>query len=506
MVAPVLNSKDDARPTGRNNELSVGPVGSAPRSAVVGVVLAAGCARRFGENKLLAPFEGKPLLHWVIDAALRSRLASLIVVLGHEHIRMRRALSDLAGEQRLSLVVNESYRLGQSTSVVAGLAAVPPVCAGAMFFVADQPLLDSSVIDRLIAAFEASDGGICYPTCDGLRGNPVIFGPRFFSELRQLSGDRGGGVVIEAHPDAAIPIDFSDPMPFRDIDRRADLDFLSLRGVAASQLAEPVSLVAALGLETSRVISLCGAGGKTGLLEALVREFASSSDERILATTTTKMASNEADGPWRACQVGNEVDARSLIGDDPSPVLAYRAVDAQRGRLMGVPTETIDALAQDGQFTRILVETDGSRRRPLKAPNATEPIFPSSTDTVVIVAGISGIGRPLDENTVFRAEHWSALTGMQLSTTVTADALAQVIEHPSGLARGAPPGARRVLFLNQADTPEQVATGSRVLQALLRRGQLLLERGVIGRLRPELQICTIRVFGTGASQVSGGET
>ncbi len=481
------------------------PASSAPRSAVAGVILAAGRSRRFGENKLLAPFKGKPLLRWVVEAALRSRLASLLVVLGHEHARVREALIDLDEEPRLSFVVNECYGRGQSTSVVAGLAAVSPASAGAMFFVGDQPLLDSSVIDRLIAAFEASDGGICYPTCDGRRGNPVIFGCRFFAELQRLSGDRGGGVVIETHPEATVPVDFSDPMPFRDIDSRSDLDLFAFGGAAGSRPAEPTTVAAALGLETSRVISLCGAGGKTSLMATLVREFASLKGERIIATTTTKMASDEAHGPWRACQVMDQADALAAIGDDPDPVLAYRAVDHQRVRLLGLPAETVDAFASSGRFTRILVEADGSRRRPLKAPDAGEPVFPASTDTVIIVAGISGIGRPLDENTVFRSGRWSELTGVPASAIVTADALARVIEHPDGLARGAPPHARRVLFLNQADTPDRVAVAHQVLQALWARGRRPPERAAIGRLRPEVRICAWRASGTPDLQVSGGE-
>ena len=473
------------------------PLDSAPRSGVVGVILAAGCARRFDGNKLLASFKGRPLLRWVIDAALHSRLASLIVVLGHEHARVRRALSDLAGERRLSIVVNQSYRQGQSTSVMAGLAAVPPICTGAMFLVGDQPLIDASVIDRLIAAFEASEGGICFPSCQGQRGNPVVFSTRFFPKLLQLKRDRGGSAIIEANRGAAVPVCFSDPTPFRDVDSRTDLDSLSLGGNVLDRSQAALTLVAALGLETSRVISLCGAGGKTSLMAALTREFSSMPRERVLATTSTKMAISEGVGPWRPCETRNAADILAAASGDTRPILAYRALDYGRGRLLGVSPETIDQLAESGRFTRILVEADGSRCRPLKAPNAREPVFPSSTDTVVIVASLSGLGRPLEENTIFRAEHWSALTGVPISATVTADALARVIEHPSGLARGAPRRARRVLFLNQADTPDRMVAGHHVLEGLPK--QPLLEKAVIGRLRPELQICAVRAFWTDES-------
>jgi probable selenium-dependent hydroxylase accessory protein YqeC len=452
--------------------------------------MAAGSSQRFNGNKLLEPFRGKPLLRWVVGAALRSRLVAVNVTLGHEQDRIRHALADLAGDKRLIFMTNERHANGQSESIIAGLAAVPADSAGAMFLVGDQPLLDAGTIDRLIAAFEASPAGICYPWCEGQRRNPVIFPRRFFADLRRLRGDVGGSVVIAAHPEAAVPVAFDDPKPFRDVDRRADIDLLLSHGTEAGAPSATTSLIGALGLETSRVIALCGSGGKTGLMAALVREFAAKRGERILATTTTKMGTDEVDGPWHACCATDAPGLLAAAEKQTSPLLAYRAIDTQRGRLLGLPAELIDALAKTGRFTRILVEADGSRRRPLKAPSAHEPVFPASTDAVVMVAGLSGLGLPLSDEIVFRPDCWAALTGTKLSERVTADALARVITHPEGLARGAPSQARRVLFLNQADTPGRRAEAEAVLQALSTLGGRRPERSAVGQLQPELRVWT----------------
>ncbi len=448
------------------------------------------------------PFRGKPLLRWVVEAALRSRLASVNVILGHQHSRVREALVDLDGAGRLAFTMNERHENGQSESIIAGLSAVSADCAGAMFLVGDQPLLDAGAIDRLIAAFEASPTGICYPWCDGQRRNPVIFARRFFTDLRQLRGDVGGSVVIANHPEAAVPVTFGDPKPFCDVDRRADIDLLSSEGTDASGSAA-MTLVRALGLETSRVISFCGSGGKTGLMAALVREFAARSSERILVTTTTKMGIEEADGPWRACCAAEAADLLAATEKQMPAVLAYRAVNTQRGRLLGLPAEMIDALAKHDRFTRILVEADGSRRRPLKAPCAHEPVFPESTDVIVIVAGLSGLGLPLSDEIVFRADSWAALTGCQLSEQVTAEALARVITHPYGLVRGAPSQARRVLFLNQADTPHRMAEADVVLRALSTLDGLHPERCVVGQLQPEPRVWMLRALAAQERQNSG---
>jgi molybdenum cofactor cytidylyltransferase len=96
------------------------------RSAVAGVIMAAGLSGRFGRNKLLEPFRGRPLLRWTIEAALRSRLLCITVILGHEQDRIRHALTDFAGEARLSFTFNPSYRDGQSGSVVAAFHPAAP--------------------------------------------------------------------------------------------------------------------------------------------------------------------------------------------------------------------------------------------------------------------------------------------------------------------------------------------------------------------------------------------
>jgi probable selenium-dependent hydroxylase accessory protein YqeC len=358
-----------------------------------------------------------------------------------------------------------------------------------MFLVGDQPLLQSRAIDQLIAAFE-SGGRICYPSCGGRRGNPVIFDARFFPELQRLSGDSGGRTVIEAYPDAVVPVIFTDESLFRDVDRRAALAMLAaVHGRSHKQ----TSLARALGLDASRVISLCGAGGKTSLMAALTRELASDG-ERVLATTTTKMATSELDGPWRACRADDCDDLLARTNDLAAPLLAYRTLARERSRLRGFSVAVIDELAASGRFTRIIVEADGSRRRPLKAPNAREPVLPSATDAVVMVAGVGGLGWPLDDNAVFRPDRWCALTQLRMGETVTPESLARVVVHPDGLARGTQ--ARRILFLNQADTPDRLAAARRVIDSLPAHGGHVPERALIGRLQPEPEICELREFGS----------
>jgi molybdenum cofactor cytidylyltransferase len=196
---------------------------SVHRSCVAGIILAAGLSKRFDGNKLLAAVRGKAMIRWAVEAALASRLDRVAIVLGHECQQVRAALGSLLADERLNVVVNETYRDGQSSSVVAGLKAVRGDCRAAMFLLGDQPLLDAGTIDRLIAAYEQSGTDICYPSSGGRRCNPVIFAERFFPAILALTGDTGARTLIDANPDAVTAVEFPGAAQFQDVDSADDL-------------------------------------------------------------------------------------------------------------------------------------------------------------------------------------------------------------------------------------------------------------------------------------------
>ena len=114
-----------------------------------------------------------------------------------------------------------------------------------------------------------------------------------------------------------------------------------------------------------------------------------------------------------------------------------------------------------------MIEADGSRQKPLKAPGEHEPPIPDFVQTVVVVVGLSALGKPLDAETVHRPEIFARLSGLQLGETITAAALTRVLTHPEGGLKNIPPAARRVALLNQADTPDLQAQADAIAKALL---------------------------------------
>ena len=197
-----------------------------PKKPTAGIILAAGLSTRFGKPKQLVELNGKPLLEWVVDACLKSRLDKIVVVLGHNAPQIAAGLSLKYGDPRIATVINPQYREGMSRSLRAGLAGVMQDFPAVMFLLGDQPLVSSNLIDRLLERFRESEKDICVPVHSGRRGNPTLFGSKFYQQLLNVSGDLGAREIIRVHPEAVLSVEEEDPLSFFDIDTETDLQAL----------------------------------------------------------------------------------------------------------------------------------------------------------------------------------------------------------------------------------------------------------------------------------------
>lgn len=184
---------------------------------IAAVVLAAGAARRFGEQKLLAPLQGRPVVRWTVEQVTASGVDRTVVVLGRETDAVRAALADLP----VSFVPNPRFQEGMGTSVAAGVGALDASAEAVLVVLGDQPI-PAQVIDRLLRAHRASKLPIVAPSYGGQRGNPVLFSSSVFSQLLQLEGDRGARGLLERSPGKLLLVPFPHPPP-PDIDTPEDL-------------------------------------------------------------------------------------------------------------------------------------------------------------------------------------------------------------------------------------------------------------------------------------------
>lgn len=221
-----------------------------------------------------------------------------------------------------------------------------------------------------------------------------------------------------------------------------------MRLAHALRIADPVRL------------ALVGAGGKTTAMFSLARELApalgnQSANSRLLVTTSTHLSEDQARLADFHFSVGSEAELQALESGLPSGVVLFTGTTREAGRISGLPWPLLNRLCQLSvqEKSFLLVEADGSRGLPVKAPAAHEPAMPPWVNVVLVCVGLSAVGKPLDSHWVHRPELFSDLTKLTIGQTIDPSALCSAMLHPQGGLKSIPAQARRVALLNQADTP-----------------------------------------------------
>ena len=236
----------------------------------------------------------------------------------------------------------------------------------------------------------------------------------------------------------------------------------------------------ALSLGSKEVIALSGGGGKTTLMFRLAAELAASG-QRVVTTMTTRIfVSQMAQAPHTLVLHGEG----ALLAQLPEALAEYGHVliagstMVEQDKVQGVPPEFLDRIAAQPAVDVVIVEADGSRRLPFKAPAQHEPVIPSSTTVLMPVVGLDVVGKPLIAGQVHRPEIVAALSGAALDDPVTPEMIAAVLAHREGGAKGLPSGARLVPFLNKAEDEATLAAARQIARLLL--AHPIVDRVIIG--------------------------
>jgi len=146
---------------------------------------------------------------------LAAQLSPVFVVIGHQPDQLKKALEGLP----VRFINNEEYSSGLASSLKRGIAALPEECHGVLVALGDMPLVTAAEITRLVNAFNPVEGrAIIVPTRHGKRGNPVLWGRRFFGEMTTLEGDAGARSLMAAYPEALTEIEMTGDGVLTDID------------------------------------------------------------------------------------------------------------------------------------------------------------------------------------------------------------------------------------------------------------------------------------------------
>lgn len=156
------------------------------------IVMAAGDARRFGENKLAAELEGKPLILRALEAVPAKKFEKIAVVTQYPEVE------SLAASFGFTPVHNPHPDWGISYTIRLGLKTME-ACGAVMFQVSDQPLLRRETVAAEVDFFLQHPDKLVGLAHNGVRGNPCIFPASYFPELEALREDHGGSSVIRRH-------------------------------------------------------------------------------------------------------------------------------------------------------------------------------------------------------------------------------------------------------------------------------------------------------------------
>lgn len=225
----------------------------------------------------------------------------------------------------------------------------------------------------------------------------------------------------------------------------------------------------ALRVRGKEMVALVGAGGKTTLMFRLAAELAEGGAHVVTTMTTHIFARQTNLAPM---SLVHEEDA-TLLARLPGALAEHGHVlivgqpETTGEKVRGLAPDLVDRVAALPAVDAVIVEADGSRRLPFKAPADHEPVIPNETTIVVPMVGLDVLGRPLSAEHVHRPHLVAALTGAIIGDPVTPEMIATTLAHPSGGARGVPPRARLVPFLNKVEDAAALEAARAIARRLL---------------------------------------
>ena len=251
-------------------------------------------------------------------------------------------------------------------------------------------------------------------------------------------------------------------------------------------------LAQAFDIKKDEVISLVGGGGKSSLMQALADELAAAGGT-VVTTTTTKIFEYQSPS---GCLIV-EADEDKMLALMLEALQKHRHVTLARarltenGKLDGISPQTIERIAALKKVDYIIIEADGAARKPLKAPNATEPVIADNTSLVIAVAGIEALGKELNKDNAFRPEIISEITGLPVNEKITAAAFAALLTDERGITKGSPKNARIVPFINKVDSEKELEQAEEVAQKIMEAGKPNIECVVLGKLQSAAPVIKI---------------
>lgn len=220
-------------------------------------------------------------------------------------------------------------------------------------------------------------------------------------------------------------------------------------------------LLDGLRLEKTSRLAIVGSGGKSTILFNSAKEFT----RPVVLAATVHLCTDQLKLADTHTVIEHPDDVELAFQKPLNGITLLTGPIGENNRTRGIQSPEIDLIREfcDRLDLPLLLEADGSRRLPLKAPAQHEPPIPAWVNQVVVVVGLSGLGKPVDEETVFRAEKFAEITGTQLGEKITFEMILRYLLADEGGLKNIPKNARKSVFFNQLD---QVVLNDQEKQAI----------------------------------------
>jgi molybdenum cofactor cytidylyltransferase len=182
------------------------------------ILLAAGQSRRMGDFKQLLPFQGKTFVECCVDHLLATNVDEVVVVTGHRQAEVRQALAN----RHIKFAFNADYHMGMSSSIKCGIQSLDKTTSAIVIALADQPQIHSSIICKVIAAYQTEHPLIVVPVFANRRGHPIILDMKLREEIMAIDPAQGLRQVVLAHKAQTLYVDMASDSILLDFDYPQD--------------------------------------------------------------------------------------------------------------------------------------------------------------------------------------------------------------------------------------------------------------------------------------------
>lgn len=228
-----------------------------------------------------------------------------------------------------------------------------------------------------------------------------------------------------------------------------------------------------LGLRKGDVISIVGAGGKTTLMYSLAEELRA--ENKVLVTTTTKIYMPEKEY-YDFLIIGKDGYDKFNKGNG---VYVHGKSVRNENKVSGLDENVIDG--EISFFDYILIEADGSKRKPIKGWNETEPVLIGKTTKTIGIISIEVIGREINEYNVHRVEKFMEITNSKKNESITIEHLTSLIFHDKGLFKGSK--GEKILFINKIEGHNEATLAYKLLNCIREKNKNCIDKIIIGSLK-----------------------